>query len=160
MEAIDFDKRAIELGIELPSPPAAYGSYLPTLISGTQLYVSGQVSTQNGELRHTGKLGESTALESVREAARLCGINILAQVRSACGGTLNRVTHCIRLTGYVNASPTCQEQAEAMEGCSRLMHQVFGEAGKHTRTTVGVASLPFNASIEVDAIFQIDALDD
>jgi len=155
METIDFDKRLIELGIALPEPPPAYASYLPTFLSGNQLFISGQVASQNGELKHTGRLGESATLDSVKEASRLCGLNILSQVRNACGGTLNRVSHCVRLNGYVNAASDCQEQAEAMEGCSRLMIEVLGEAGSHTRTTVGVSSLPLNASIEVDAIFEI-----
>lgn len=151
----DFDARISELGISLPEPPHAYFNYLPSVVSGRQLYISGQLSGQNGELKHFGALGANASLESAAEAARLCGLNILAQVRSACGGTLNQVARCTRLTGFVSASPDYRDHAQAMEGCSSLMHEVFGELGRHARTCVGVASLPFNALVEVEAIFEL-----
>lgn len=160
MKTLDYDQRLAEIGIELPTPPKSYFNYVPTLISGNQLYISGQLGTQNGGLHHQGRLGESATLDSTKKAARLCGLNILAHVREACGGTLNRVTHCLRITGYVNASPDCHEHAEAMDGCSDLMYEVFGEIGRHTRASIGVASLPFNALIEVEAIFEIQPLED
>lgn len=157
MEPLDFDKRLAEFGVELPPAPAAYALYIPARLSGSQLFISGQLAWQRGQLNHTGKLGGSATIESVKEAGRLCGLNILAQVKEACGGTLNRVSHCIRLTGYVNATPDCDSQAEAMDGCSALLIDVLGDAGRHTRTTVGVGSLPLNASIEVDAVFELRA---
>lgn len=160
MNTTDFDRRLAELGIELPRPAAPSFSYVPTLISGRQLYISGQLGFWNGELRHKGKLGEGATLDDAREAARLCGLNVLAHVRHACGGTLNRVTRCLRMTGYVSTSPTCYDHATAMNGCSDLMHEVFGEIGRHTRATVGVASLAFDAVVEVDAIFEIESLED
>ncbi len=155
MEPLDFDKRLAGLGIELPPAPAAYASYVPARLSGNQLFISGQLAWQDGQLRLTGKLGDGASLESVKEAGRLCALNILSRVREACGGTLNHVSHCIRLNGYVNSTPDCDSQAQAMEGCSRLLIEALGEAGQHTRTTVGVCSLPLNASIEVDAIFEV-----
>ncbi len=155
MEPLDFDKRLAEFGVELPPAPAAYARYIPARRSGSQLFISGQLAWQHGQLNHTGKLGGSASLESVREAGRLCGLNILSQVKEACGGTLNRVSHCIRLTGYVNATPDCNSHAEAMDGCSTLLIDVLGDAGLHARTTVGVCSLPLDASIEVDAIFEL-----
>jgi enamine deaminase RidA (YjgF/YER057c/UK114 family) len=151
----DFDRRLRELGIELPTPAAPSFSYVPTLVSGNLLYISGQLGFWNGELRHKGKLGGAASLEDGQAAARLCGLNVLAHVRHACGGTLNRVARCLRMTGYVSTLPTCYDHAVAMNGCSDLMHEVFGEQGRHTRTTVGVASLAFDAVVEVDAIFEI-----
>jgi Putative translation initiation inhibitor, yjgF family len=157
---LNYDRRLAELGIDLPTPPKAHFSYVPTLITGSQLYISGQLSFKNGELHHRGKLGENVTLDSAKEAARLCGLNILAHVRQACGGTLNRVMHCVRVAGYVNSTPDCGDQAEALNGCSDLMSEVFGEIGCHTRVVVGVASLPFNALIEVEAVFAVRPSED
>jgi enamine deaminase RidA (YjgF/YER057c/UK114 family) len=155
MKTVDFDGRIAELGIELPAPPNSYFSYVPALIDGNRLFISGQICARNGEVQHAGRLGESATLDTAKAAARLCALNILAQVRNACGGTLNRVSRCVRIVGYVNATPDCLEHGEAMEGCSALMQDVFGDLGRHTRTTVGVISLPLNALIEVEAIFSI-----
>jgi enamine deaminase RidA (YjgF/YER057c/UK114 family) len=156
MKKLDYDQRLAELGIELPGPPKAYYSYVPIVFSRGQLYISGQINALNGTLQRKGKLGDDATLEQAKEAARLCGLNILSHVRNACGGTLNRVNRCVRLTGYVNATPDSHEHAEAMDGCSSLIQEIFGEIGRHTRTCIGVASLPFNALIEIDAIFEID----
>jgi enamine deaminase RidA (YjgF/YER057c/UK114 family) len=156
----DHDRRLAELGIELPVPAAPSFSYVPTLLSGNLLYISGQLGFWNGVLRHRGKLGDAASLEDGRAAARLCGLNVLAHVRRASGGTLNRVARCLRMTGYVSTLPTCYDHATAMNGCSDLMHEVFGEAGRHTRATVGVASLAFDAVVEVDAIFELLPLAD
>lgn len=157
MKRLDFDGRIAELGIELPTPPNPYFSYVPALIDGNQLFISGQICASNGEVQHVGRLGESATLDSAKAAARLCALNILAQVRNACGGTLNRVSRCVRIAGYVSSTPDCLEHAEAMEGCSALIQEIFGDAGRHTRTTVGVTSLPLNALIEIEAIFAIRA---
>jgi enamine deaminase RidA (YjgF/YER057c/UK114 family) len=151
----DFDQRIAQLGIELPTPAAPAFSYVPTIVSGNRLYISGQLGFWNGELRHKGKLGGAATLDDGKAAARLCGLNVLGHVRQACGGTLNRVVRCLRMTGYVSTEPTCYDHALAMNACSELMHEVFGERGRHTRTTVGVASLAFDAVVEVDAIFEI-----
>jgi len=155
MKTFDYDQRLAQLGIDLPIPPRAYFNYVPTLICGSHLYISGQLSSRNGEPHHTGRLGENASLLSTKAAARQCGLNILAHVRNACGGTLNRVIHCVRITGYVNASPDCHEHAEALDGCSDLMYEVFGDSGRHTRSCVGVRSLPLSALIEIDAIFEV-----
>lgn len=155
MNTTDFDQRLRELGIELPEPVAPSFSYVPTLISGNHLYISGQLGFRNGQLPHKGKLGGGATLEDGKAAARLCGLNVLAHVRHACGGTLNRVVRCLRMTGFVSTVPDCYDHAAAMNGCSELMHEVFGEPGRHTRATVGVASLAFDAVVEVDAIFEI-----
>jgi enamine deaminase RidA (YjgF/YER057c/UK114 family) len=155
MEKPDFDRRIEEMGIVLPAPPDAFFTYVPALISGSLLYVSGQIGVEGGKLKHTGQLGVTHTIEEAQEAARLCGLNILSQVRKACGGSLNRVSRCLRITGYVNAPPGCKDHAQALEGCSRLMQQVFGDVGRHTRVVVGVSSLPFDASIEIESIFEL-----
>lgn len=157
MNTRDFDRQLKELGIELPTPAAPSFSYVPTLISGNHLYISGQLGFWNGQLAHKGKLGGGATLDDGTAAARLCGLNILAHVRHACGGTLNRVVRCLRMTGFVSTTPDCCDHATVMNGCSELMHEVFGEQGRHTRATVGVASLAFDAVVEVDAIFEIAA---
>ncbi|WP_322009355.1 RidA family protein [Paraburkholderia sp. J12] len=151
----DFDERLARLGVLLPSPPKPLYNYVPALVSGNHVHVAGQLSFEDGALRHRGRLGDGATLEDAREAARLCGLNILAHVRNACGGTLNRVTHCLRMTGYVNSMPDCTEQPAAMDGCSNLMVEIFGERGRHVRTCVGVSSLPFNGVIVVEAVFEI-----
>lgn len=155
MKTTDFDQKIRELGIELPTPAPPSFSYVPTLITGDYLYISGQLGFWNGQLAHQGKLGGGASLDDGRAAARLCGLNVLAHVRHACSGTLNRVVRCLRMTGYVSTVPDCYDHAIAMNGCSELMHEVFGEQGRHTRATVGVASLAFDAVVEVDAIFEI-----
>jgi enamine deaminase RidA (YjgF/YER057c/UK114 family) len=106
-------------------------------------------------LPHNCKHGGGASLEDRKAAPRLCALNVLAHVRHACGGTLNRVVRCLRMTGFVSTVPDCYDHALAMNGCSELMHEVFGEQGRHTRATVGVASLAFDAVVEVDAIFEI-----
>lgn len=153
----DFDRRLAELGIDLPTPPQPLYNYVPVRRVGGMLYVAGQLHLEDGRLRHQGQLGADATLEMARDAARVCGLNILAQVRGACAGTLNRVIECVRLTGYVNATPTCTEQAAAMDGCSDLMVEVLGEAGRHVRSVVGVASLPRNGIIVVEATFHVAA---
>lgn len=118
------------------------------------LYISGQLGLWKGELQQKGKLGV-VSLQDAQAAARLCGLNVIAHIRASNGGTLNGIVRCVRMTGYVSSQPDCHDQAAVMNACSDLMHDVFGEAGRHTRTTVGVATLPFDATIEVDAIFQL-----
>ena len=152
----DFDGRLARLGVQLPQAPKPLYNYVPALVSGNQVHVSGQLSFENGALRHRGKLGDDATLDDARDAARLCGLNILAHVRNACGGTLNRVTHCLRMTGYVNSTPDCTDQPAAMDGCSGLIVDIFGERGRHVRTCVGVAALPLNGVIVVEAVFEIE----
>ena len=153
--SLDFDRRLAELGIALPIPPDPLYNYVPVRRVGEMLYVAGQLHLENGMLRQQGQLGADATLATAKEAARVCGMNILAQVRKGCGGTLNRVIECVRLTGYVNSAPGCTDQAGAMDGCSDLMVDVLGEAGRHVRTVVGVSSLPRNGIVVVEATFHV-----
>lgn len=150
-----IESRLAELGIELPKAAAPAGAYVPFVISGRTLYLSGQLPIWNGELRHVGKLGMPLTVEEGQAAARLCGLNIIAQARAACDGDLDRVARCIKLGGFVNCGPDFHDHPKVLNGASELLFQVFGDAGKHARFAVGAASLPFNVAVEIDAILEL-----
>ncbi len=149
------DARLEKLGIVLPAniPPAA--NYVPWVRSGNLLFIAGQVPTRDGKDLHTGKLGGGVTIEQGQEAARLCAINILSQVRNALDGNLERVVRCVRLTCYVNSTADFGQQPQVANGASDLMVEVFGDAGRHARAAVGNAALPRDVPVEVDAIFEI-----
>lgn len=149
-----IDARLKELGIELPQANAAVGNYVPSLISGNLIYVSGQITMLNGELKYIGRLGEDMSLENGMAAARLCGLNLISQVQGALDGDLDRVTRVIKLGGFVNATPEFTDHPKVINGASDLMVEVFGDVGKHTRAAVGVTALPLGVSVEVDGIFE------
>jgi enamine deaminase RidA (YjgF/YER057c/UK114 family) len=153
----NIEKKLAELGIALPPAAAPVANYVPTVRTGNLLICSGQVSAiANGGEAIRGKIGQEISLEKGQEAARICAINLLAQAKAALGGNLDRIHRCVRLGGFINAVPTFGELPRVMNGASDLMVAVLGEAGRHTRTTVGVAELPFGASVEVDALFEVD----
>ncbi len=144
-----------ELGIALPTPPAPVASYVPYVISGNLVFVSGQVSVDaSGGIK--GKLGDAIEVEEGQAAARLCGLNLLAQLKAACGGDLDRVKRVVKLSGFVNVTPEFSPIPQVMNGCSDLMVSVFGDAGKHARSAVGQANLPLNYAVEVDGIFELE----
>jgi enamine deaminase RidA (YjgF/YER057c/UK114 family) len=144
-----------ELGITLPTPPAPVASYVPFQIVGNIVHVSGQVSVDaSGGIK--GKLGDAIEVEQGQAAARLCGLNLIAQVKAACDGDLERVKRVIKLNGFVNVTPDFDPIPQVMNGCSDLMALVFGDAGKHARSAVGMANLPLNYAVEVDGLFEID----
>ena len=150
-----IDARLLELGITLPTPPAPVASYVPYALVGDLVHVSGQVSVDaSGGIK--GKLGDTIEVEEGQAAARLCGLNLLAQVKAACGGDLDRVTRVVKLGGFVNVTPDFDPIPMVVNGCSDLMVAVFGDAGRHARSAVGVANLPLNFAVEVDGIFQIE----
>lgn len=148
-----IENRLKELGIELPNPPLPVASYVPFVQSGNLVHISGQISiAPDGGIK--GKLGEMT-LEEGQRAARLCGLNLLAQIKAACGGDLNRVVRIVKLGGFVNVLPDFDAIPAVINGCSDLMVEVFGDKGKHARSAVGVANLPLGFAVEVDAIVEI-----
>ena len=149
------EARLSSLGIELPVPAAPIANYVPFTISGTLVVVSGQICVWNGERRHVGKLGAEIAIPEGQEAARLCALNILAQLKVAAGGDLDRVKRCLRLGGFVNCTPDFTDMPQIVNGASDLMVAVFGDAGRHARTAVGVGSLPGGVAVEVDAMFEL-----
>jgi len=154
----DIEANLAALGIILPSGPAPVANYVPYVITGNLLVVSGQICFgPDGKLAeaHKGKLGAEIPGEVGKEAAKLCAINILAQAKSALNGDLGRITRCVRLGGFINSSPNFSGLPAIMNGASDLMVEIFGERGRHARSTVGVAALPSDAAVEVEAIFEI-----
>ena len=149
-----IEKRLAELNIDLPNPPAPAANYVPFVQDGTTLYVSGQLPTQNGELI-TGKLGHDLSTEQGAAAAKACAINLIAQLRNACGGDFAKFDRVVKLTAFVNSTPDFGEQPQVVNGASDLMAQVFGDAGKHARSAVSAPALPFGVAVEIEAIFRL-----
>jgi enamine deaminase RidA (YjgF/YER057c/UK114 family) len=149
------EARLKALGLELPVPAAPIANYVPFTRSGSIVVISGQIPFRDGKMHHVGKLGGGMSIEEGQEAARLCALNILAQLKAAAGGDLDTVRRCLRLGGFVNCTPDFTQQPQVVNGASDLMVAVFGDAGKHARTAVGVPSLPGGVAVEVDAMFEL-----
>jgi enamine deaminase RidA (YjgF/YER057c/UK114 family) len=148
------EARLKELAITLPTPPAPVASYVPFVRAGNLVHISGQVSIDpEGGIK--GKLGANVSLEQGQAAARLCGLNLLAQLKAACGGDLDHVVRVVKLGGFVNVTPDFDPIPAVVNGCSDLMVAVLGEAGKHARSAVGVANLPLGFAVEVDGVFEV-----
>lgn len=152
-----IDSRLEELGIILPQAAAPAANYLPYVISGNMLYISGQLPNENGKVAVTGLVGGDVDVAKAQRAAELCAINILAQAKAALGGDLTKIKRVVKLTSFVASAPGFVEQHVVTNGASNLIANVLGEAGKHARAAVGMAALPFNASVEVEAIIEIQA---
>ncbi|MGY6638465.1 MAG: RidA family protein [Erythrobacter sp.] len=146
--------RLAELGITLPKPAAPVASYVPVVVTGGMAYVSGQIAFADGKVM-TGRLGENVSLEDGQVAARACGLMILAQLEAA--GLLEQVERIVKLGAFVSSTPDFYDHPKVANGASDLMEQVFGGAGQHARAAVGVAALPLNAAVEVDAIVALKA---
>ncbi|MBB3427826.1 RidA family protein [Rhizobium sp. WW22] len=150
-----IEGRLQELGIVLPQAAAPAANYVPYVISGNLLYLSGQLPMENGKIGVTGHLGKDVDVAGGQRAAELCAINILAQAKAALGGDLGRIKRLIKLNGFVASTPDFVEQHLVINGASNLLANVLGEAGKHARAAVGMAALPLNAAVEIDAILEI-----
>lgn len=150
-----IDARLTELNLELPKAAAPVAAYVPTVITGKHLFVSGQVPFWNGELRHVGKLGAGYSVEQGAEAAKVCALNIIAQAKAALDGDLDRVVRVVKLVGFVNCTPEFTDMPKVINGASELMAQVFGDAGRHARSAVGAPSLPLGVAVEIEAILEI-----
>jgi enamine deaminase RidA (YjgF/YER057c/UK114 family) len=150
-----IDARLQELGVELPAASAPVANYVPFTRSGSLVVVSGQVSVRNGKAEFVGKLGAGISVADGQQAARLCALNILAHLKTACDGDLDRVKRVLRLGGFVNCTPEFTDMPQVVNGASDLMVQVFGDAGKHARAAVGVSSLPLGVAVEVEAMFEL-----
>jgi enamine deaminase RidA (YjgF/YER057c/UK114 family) len=150
-----IDARLRELGLELPRTTPPIANYVPYTISGKQVIVSGQVSVRNGKPEYVGKLGGGLSIADGQEAAKLCALNIIAHLKTACGGDLDKVKRALRLGGFVNCTPDFTDMPPVVNGASDLMVAVFGEAGKHARAAVGVSSLPLGVAVEVEALFEL-----
>jgi enamine deaminase RidA (YjgF/YER057c/UK114 family) len=150
-----IDARLRQLGIELPEPQAPWANYVPFTISGNLVFISGQICQWNGQRRFIGKLGAQIGIPDGQQAARLCALNILAQLRVACGGDLDRVRRCLRLGGFVNCTPEFTDMPQVINGASDLMVEVFGDQGRHARAAVGMSGLPGDLAVEIEATFEI-----
>src|SRR4249920_1991445 len=150
----NIEKKLSELGIVLAPPAAPVANYVPCVRTGNLLMVSGQICLDDGKLVAKGQLGAGVSVEDGQKAARACAINLLAQVKAAVGD-LDKVARVVRLGGFVNSAPGFLDGPKVMNGASDVMVAVFGEKGKHARTTVGVAALPLDAAIEVEALFEV-----
>jgi enamine deaminase RidA (YjgF/YER057c/UK114 family) len=150
----NIEKKLSELGIVLAPPAAPVANYVPFVRTGNLLMVSGQICLDDGKLVAKGQLGAGVSVEDGQKAARACAINLLAQVKAAVGD-LDKVARVVRLGGFVNSAPGFLDGPKVMNGASDVMVAVFGEKGKHARTTVGVAALPLDAAIEVEALFEV-----
>jgi enamine deaminase RidA (YjgF/YER057c/UK114 family) len=150
-----IDARLKEMGISLPEAAAPAANYVPYVISGNVLHISGQLPLEGGKIAVTGHLGKNVDVATGQRAAELCAINILAQASAALGGDLGRIKRVIKLNGFVASVPEFVEQHLVINGASNLIAGVLGEAGKHARAAVGMAALPMNAAVEIDAIMEI-----
>ena len=153
-----FDTRLQELGHTLPAPAAPVANYVPYVISGNQVFISGQVSVSADGDFIKGRLGEDLTVEQGQAAAKLCGLNLIAQLKAACGGDLGKVRRVVKLGGFVNAAPksSAADIPKIINGCSDLFVDVFGDIGKHARFAVGAPSLPLDVAVEIDAIVEIE----
>jgi enamine deaminase RidA (YjgF/YER057c/UK114 family) len=149
-----FEARLAEMGVTLPAAPAPAANYVPYVLAGDTLYVSGQLSKQGDNLL-TGKLGEDMETAAGAAAAKACAIALLAQVKAACGGDLDRLVRVVKLTGFVNSTPAYTEQPAVINGASDFLAEALGDTGKHARSAVSAASLPFGVAVEIEGIFQI-----
>lgn len=143
------------LGLELPAPAGPGANYVSSADSGTLLFLSGQIPQSNNTVRFIGKLGREFSVAEGQQAAQLCALNLIAQIDAAVGGKLERVRRIVRLGGFVNAMPDFENLSEVVNGASDLMVAVFGERGRHARTSVGVATLPLGVAVEVDAVVDL-----
>jgi enamine deaminase RidA (YjgF/YER057c/UK114 family) len=150
-----IEERLRELSIELPRPSTPGANYVPFVRTGDLVFVTGQLSQWNGERRFIGKLGREFDADAGAQAARLCALNVLAQLRVAMDGELDRVVSCVRVAGYVNSVPEFVGQSQVMNGASDVFIEVLGEAGRHARMAVGVSALPYGVAVEVEGCFEV-----
>ncbi|HEY8489086.1 MAG TPA: RidA family protein [Thermaerobacter sp.] len=152
---MSFERRLEELGLELPPVAAPVAAYVPGVLQDGWLYVSGQLPLREGQVLYRGKVGRDVTPEDGYAAARVCALNILAVVRSV-AGSLDRVRQVVKVVGFVNSAPGFTGQPQVVNGASELFGQVFGDRGRHARSAVGVAELPLDAAVEVEAIFRLE----
>ena len=148
-----IEEKIKSIGISIPVPPTPAGSYIPLVKTGNLLYVSGQIPLQDGKVAFTGKVSEEN-IETAQKSARICAINILAQLKKELGD-LEKISRFVRLSGFVNSGPEFTQHPKVINAASDLLYEIFGDVGKHTRIAVGVSSLPLNSMTEIDAIVEI-----
>ena len=148
-----IEEKIKSIGIKLPNPPSPAGSYIPVVKSGNLLYVSGQIPMEDGKVVFTGKVSDAN-IETAQKSARICAINILAQLKKELGD-LEKISKIVRISGFVNSVPEFTQHPKVINAASDLLYEIFGECGKHTRIAIGVSSLPLNSMTEIDAIVEI-----
>ena len=153
-QATDIEQRLAALNIVLPAAPAPAANYLPWTITGNQLWIAGQAPIRDGKYDYVGRVGEAVTPQDAHAAARLCAVNVLAQVKAACKGDWSRIVKGVRVCGYISTAPDFFEFPKVLDGCSDLLVEVLGDSGKHVRTVMGVSGLRFNVPIVVDAVFE------
>ncbi len=149
------EQRLAQMGIALAPSAPPVANYVHYVITGHQIFVSGQLPMKDGKPLASGQVGTHCTIEEAQAAARQCGINMLSHLKEACGGNLDRIKRCVKLGVFVNSGATFTDHPKVANGVSDFIVEVFGEAGKHTRAAVGVSQLPFNVAVEVDGIFEI-----
>tara|TARA_Y100000816_G_scaffold120220_1_gene84473 strand:- start:1863 stop:2324 length:462 start_codon:yes stop_codon:yes gene_type:complete len=153
---MQFEDNIQKLKLKIPEAKPPVGSYVATKISGKLLFISGQISINNDGKLIKGKIGKDLTVDEGYEAAKRCGLSIVAQAKVACNGDLSKIKSCIKLTGYVNSTNEFIDQPKVINGASDLIFSIFGDAGMHTRAAVSTNSLPLGVSVEVDAIFELN----
>lgn len=143
------------LGYILPQPAVAIAAYVPFVVVNNMVYISGQLPMEQGQVAVAGHLGAEVDIPTGQRAAKICALNLLAQLQAACNGDLERVTRCVRLGGFVASAPGFHDQPKIVNGASEIIEQVFGDKGRHARSSVGVNELPLNAAVEVEGLFAI-----
>jgi len=150
-----IETKLAELGITLPEAPAPAANYVPFVVTGNTVYVSGQIS-QNADGFMTGKLGDTVSVEDGAAAAQACAVSLLAQLKAACNGNIERLVRVVKLVGFVNSTADFTDQPKVINGASDFMVEALGDRGRHARSAVSAASLPFGVSVEIEAIFEIE----
>tara|TARA_Y100000590_G_C15062273_1_gene766791 strand:- start:42 stop:500 length:459 start_codon:yes stop_codon:yes gene_type:complete len=148
-----IEDKLIELGIEIPTPPSPAGSYIPVVITGNLAFVSGQIPMKEGKVMFEGKVPDEQSVDSARNAAKICIINGLAQLKTSLG-SLDKIKKFVRISGFVNSNPNFTEQPKVINAASDLLVEIFGDMAKHSRIAVGVTSLPLNSTVEIDMIVE------
>ena len=151
----NYEKKINEMGIALPTPSAPVANYVGFVRTGNLVFISGQLPMENGKLQAIGKVDIEVSIEEAKKAARLCAVNIIAQLKLACNGDLDKVAKCVKLGVFINGGANFRDHPAVANGASDLIADVFGDAGKHARAAVGSGSLPFGVAVEVDAIFEV-----
>lgn len=155
MSAGRIESRLAELGLSVPMAPTPAANYIPWVRTGDLVFIAGQVPVKDGTFRWVGKLGRDYSVEQGQAAAREVALNVLSQLKTALGGDLDRVVRAVKLNGFVNSTEDFTEQPHVINGASALMIEVFGDAGRHARSAVGVAQLPFGVAVEIDGVFEV-----
>ena len=149
-----FESKLAEMGVTLPDAPAPAANYVPAVRTGDLLFVSGQLPAAEGGMT-VGKLGDDMDVAAGAEAARLCAVNLLAQVKAACDGDLDRLVRVVKLTGFVNSTPDFGDQPKVVNGASDFLAEALGDVGKHSRAAVSAAALPFGVAVEIEGVFEV-----